>query len=98
MIENKNLQPGKVAKFKEDHPIAPSNTLLITPSTANVERGFLVLGLLATKQQNCLSPSTLDKLMGIVLLVPEKFNDHTWETLVDKYRDMSDRRTDLKVS
>ena len=70
-------------------------SLLITPSTANVERGFSVLGLLATKQRNCLSPSTLDKLMRIILIGPEKFNDSTWKTLVDKYRDMSDRRIDL---
>ena len=52
-------------------------SLLITPSTANVERGFSVFSLLATKQQNCLSPSTLDKLMRIVLLSPEKFDDRT---------------------
>ena len=70
-------------------------SLLITPSTTNVERGFSVLGLLATKQRNCLSPSTLDKLMRIILIDPEKFDDSTWKTLVDKYRDMSDRRIDL---
>ena len=116
LIENKKLQPGKVAQYKEDHPIPPSEiyktlteerseypelmtlfkfSLLITPSTANVERGFSVLVLLATKQRNCLSPSTLDKLMRIVLLGPEKIDDRTWETLVDKYRDMSYRRIDL---
>ena len=69
--------------------------LLITPSTANVERGFSVLGLLATKQRNYLSRSTLGKLMRIVMLGPEKFDDRTWEKLVDKYRDMSDRHIDL---
>ena len=116
LIENKKLQPGKVAQYKEDHPIAPSDinktlekerseypelmilfkfSLFITTSTANVERGFSVLDLLATKQRNFLSPSTLDKLMRIVLLGPEKIDDRTWETLVDKYRDMSYRRIDL---
>ena len=116
LIENKKLQPGKVAQYKEDQPIPPSEiyktlteerseypelmtlfkfSLLITPSTANVKRGFSVLVLLATKQRNCLSPSTLDKLMRIVLLGPEKIDDRTWETLVDKYRDMSYRRIDL---
>ena len=70
-------------------------SLLITMSIANVERGFSVLGLLATKQRNCLSQSTLDKLMRIVLLGPENFDDGTWETLLDKYRDMSDRCIDL---
>ena len=98
MIENKKLQPGKVAQCKEDHPNAPSDinktlveerseypelmilfkfSLFITPCTANVERSFSVLGLLATKQRKCLSPSTLDKLMRIVLLGPEKFDDRT---------------------
>ena len=72
-------------------------SLLITMSTANVERGFSVLGLLATKQRNCLSQSTLDKLMRIVLLGPENFDDGTWETLLDKYRDMSDRCIDLHL-
>ena len=116
LIENKKLQPGKVAQYMEDHPTAPSDinktlekerseypelmilfkfSLFITPSTANVERGFSVLDLLATKQRNFLSPSTLDKLMRIVLLGPEKIDDRTWETLVDKYRDMSYRRIDL---
>ena len=73
-------------------------SLLITMSTANIERGFSVLGLLATKQRNCLSQSTLDKLMRIVLLGPENFDDGTWETLVDKYRDMSDHCIDLHLS
>ena len=116
LIENQKFQLGKVAQYKEDHPIVPSDIyktlmkerseypelmilfkflLLITPSTANVERGFSVLGLLATKQRNYLSRSTLGKLMRIVMLGPEKFDDRTWEKLVDKYRDMSDRHIDL---
>ena len=33
--------------------------------------------------------------MRIVLLGPEKCDNRTWKTLVDKYRDMSDRRIDL---
>ena len=73
-------------------------SLLITPSTTNIKRGFSVLGLLATKQRDCLSSSTLHKLMRIILLGPEKFDDRTWETLVDKYRDMSNRRIDLSLS
>ena len=70
-------------------------SLLITPSTANVERCFSVLTLLATKQRNSLSPSTLDKLMRITLLGPTKLDDTTWETLVDKFRDTKDRRIEL---
>ena len=87
LIKERSQYPELMTLFKF--------SLLITPSTANVERGFSVLGLLATKQRNSLSPSTLDKLMRIVLLGPEKFDDNTWETLVDRYRDMSDRRIDL---
>ena len=97
LTENKKLQPGKVAQYKEDHPNAPSDlyktlmkkrseypelmilfkfSLIITPSTANIERGFSVLGPLATKQRNCLSPSTFDKLMRIVLLDQKSSMSH----------------------
>ena len=34
--------------------------------------------------------SLINQLIG-----PEKFDDATWETLVDKYRDMNDRRIEL---
>ena len=47
-------------------------SLLITPCAANVERGFSILTLLHTKQQNSLSPFSLDQLMRIVLLGDEK--------------------------
>ena len=40
-------------------------SVLIAPSTANVERGFSVVTLLATKQQNNVSPSTLDEPISI---------------------------------
>ena len=70
-------------------------SLLITPSTANVERGFSVLTLLATKQRNSLSPSTLDKLMRITLIGPPKLEDSTYETLVDRFQDSKDRPIEL---
>lgn len=116
MIENKELKPGNVDQYKEDHPLTAESvyaslmkervlypeilvlfklSLLITPSTANVERGFSVLTLLATKQRNSLSPKTLDKLMRISLLGPEKLDDKTYDSLVDKFRDMKDRRIEL---
>ena len=38
-------------------------SLLITPSSANVEKGFSVLTLLLTKLQNALAPKSLDKLL-----------------------------------
>ena len=70
-------------------------SLLITPSTANVERGFSVLTLLAAKQRKSLSPSTLDKLMRITLIGPPKLEDSTYETLVDRFQDSKDRPIEL---
>ena len=67
-------------------------SLPITPSTANVERGFFVLTLLHTKQQNSLSPSSLDQLMRIVLLGDEKPD---WEAIVKEFRDSTPRRIEL---
>ena len=70
-------------------------TLLITPSTANVERGFSVLTMLVTKQRNSLSTRNIDRLMRIVLLGPDDFSDPTWDLLVEKFKNMKDRRLDL---
>ena len=69
--------------------------LLITPSMANVERGFSVLTLLATKQQNRLSPRSIDRLMRLVLLGPNKFDDETWEELVDRFKAAKEHCMDL---
>ena len=68
--------------------------LLITPSTANVERGFSILTLLLTKQRNRLLPQNLDRLMRLNLLGYD-FDDKTWELLVDRFRDGKERRVDL---
>ena len=67
-------------------------SLLIPPNTANVEQGFSVLNLLSTKQRNRLLPENLDKLMQLILLGPDSFDDETWELLVDKYDSMCERR------
>ena len=67
-------------------------SLLITPSTANMERGFSVLNLVHTKQRNRLAVKSLDMLMRIVLVGPKKLDGDVYELLVNKYRDMSDRR------
>ena len=69
--------------------------LLITPSTANVERGFSILTLLCTKQRNRLSPKNIDRLMRIILLGPEKIEDAVWESLINKYKDITECRIDL---
>ena len=49
------------------------HALLITPSSTNGEIGFSVLTLLRTKQQNWLSLKTIDCVMRLVLLGPNKF-------------------------
>ena len=87
LVETRDQYPDIVKLFKL--------SLLITPSTANVERGFSVLTLLHTKQRNSPSLASLEKLMRIVLQGPEKLNDETYETLVDKFRDSTSRRIDL---
>ena len=69
--------------------------LLITPSTANVEQGFSILTLLCTKQRNRLSPKNIDRLMRIILLGSEKIEDAVWESLINKYKDIKERRIDL---
>ena len=86
MFETRDQYPELLKLFKL--------SLLITPSTANVERGFSVLTLLHTKQRNSLAVASLDKLR-IILLGPEKFDDATYEALVDDFRDSADRRIDL---
>ena len=53
-------------------------SMLIPPSTANVERGFSVLALLSTKQRNRLKPENFEKLMRLILIVPDWFDDATW--------------------
>ena len=67
-------------------------SMLTPPSTANVEREFSVLALLSTKQRNCLKPENLDKLLRLILIGPDWFDDATWELLIDKYHAMGERR------
>ena len=93
------ISPGKVCKamYPEKDRYATlmrlfKFPLLIPPSTANVERGFSVLNLLSTKQRNRLLPENLDKLMRLILLGSDWFDDETWELLVDKYDSMCERR------
>ena len=69
--------------------------LLITPSTANVERRFSVLSLLVTKQQNPLSPQSIDGLMQLVLLGPDDFEESTWEKLVVNYKEQKEQHIEL---
>ena len=51
-----------------------------------------MLNLVHTKQRNRLGVKSLDMLMRIVLVGPKKLDDDVYESLVNKYRDMPDRR------
>ena len=66
--------------------------MLIPPSTANVEQGFSVFALFSTKQRNHLKPKNLNKLMRLILIGPNWFDDATWELLINKYDAMGERR------
>jgi hypothetical protein len=70
-------------------------SLLITPSTANVERGFSILNLVHTKQRNRLLVPSLDKLMRLVLVGPAKFTNNEYKLLLEKYNAMGNRRLEL---
>ena len=75
MSKNTHFYPDFMKLFKL--------SLLIPPSTANVERGFSVLTMLHTKYCKSLSPNSLDKLMRLVLLGAPTLSDETWEGLVN---------------
>ena len=68
-------------KMYEDHhqwqPIMKllKLSMLINLITANMERGFSMLTLLHTKQRNGLTPSSLDQLMQIMLLGPQRLDN-----------------------
>ena len=100
--EYKNEHPIKLDRVytdmyvdKESYPSMMKllkYALLITPSTANVKRGFSHL---CTKQGNRLSLKNIDRFMRIILVGPEKFENTIWESLVDKYKDIKERAIDL---
>ena len=58
-------------------------SLLVPPSTANVERGFSILNLVHTKQRNRLAVNSLDRLLRLVLVGPQKLDDDTFEVLIN---------------
>ena len=87
MSTNTHLYPDFMKLFKL--------SLLIPPSTANVERGFSVLTMLHTKYCNSLLPNSLDKLW-LVLFGTPTLSDETWEGLVDQYNQRHEHRIRLK--
>lgn len=84
MIPNAHLYPDIMKIFKI--------SLLIPPSTANVERGFSVLTMIHTKYRNSLTSASLDKLMRLILIGEPKMSDEVWEEIVDLYDDKEQRR------
>ena len=66
-------------------------TMLIPPNTTDVAWGFSVLALLSLKQRKRLKPEKLDKLMRLIQIGPDWFDDATWELLIDKYDAMGER-------
>ena len=70
-------------------------SLLITPSTANVERGFSALNLIRTKQRNQLAVQSLERLLRINLVGPKVLDEEVYETLVDNYKNAQAGRIEL---
>ena len=66
-------------------------SLLITPSTANVERGFSALNLIHTKQKNWLAVQSLERLLCINLVGPKVLDEKVYGTLVDNYKNAQAR-------
>ena len=71
-------------------------SLLIPPSTSNVERGFSVMNLICTPLRSSLSETNLDRFMRICLNGPEKLTDDILEELIEDFKQSRDnRRLDL---
>ena len=62
---------------------------------SSIERGFSILNLVHTKQRNRLVVKSLDRLLRIALVGPEKLDDDTYEILINNYRDTLPRHIEL---
>ena len=67
-------------------------SLLIPPSTSNVERGFSVMNLVCTPLRTSLNEANLDRFMRICINGPKKFNDKDIEKMVDNFKRTKDNR------
>ena len=67
-------------------------SLLITSSTANVERGFSALNLIHTKKRNHLAVQSLERLLHINLVGPKVLDEEVYETFDDNYKNAQARR------
>ena len=71
-------------------------SLLIPPTTSNVQRGFSVMNLICTPLRTSLSESNLDRFMRISINGPETFGETDVEKMVDIFKRTNDnRRLDL---
>ena len=71
-------------------------SLLIPPSTANIERGFSVMNLLCTPIRSSLNDSSIDRLMCICINGPDMLDENDLDKLVDDFKKKRDnRRMDL---
>ena len=70
-------------------------SLLIPPSTANVERGCSAMNLLCSPLRTSLNESNLDRFMRINLNGPKQLSDSVYEHFVDKFKSTHGRRIEL---
>ena len=67
-------------------------SLLIPPTTSNVERGFLVMNLICTPLRPSLSEFNQDRFMHICINGPETFSESDVEKMVDIFKKINDSR------
>ena len=71
-------------------------SLLIAPSTSNVELGFLVMNLLCTPLRSSLSETNLNQFMRMCVNGPTSFTDAQCEEVLNNFKVMNNnRRLDL---
>ena len=67
-------------------------SLLIPPSTSNVEHGFSVMNLICTPLRSSLSETNLGRFIRICLNVSEKLTDDILEELIEDFKQSRDNR------
>ena len=67
-------------------------SLLIPPSTSNVERRFSVMNLICTPLRSSLSEDNLDRFMRICINGPGKHNDDMLDELIQDFKKANDNR------
>ena len=78
--ESKQLYPNMMHLFR--------NTLLISPSTANDERGYSVINLLCSS----LNHAIFDRLMRIYINGPESLSDLRCDYLLHQFKRKRDEK------